>query len=367
MDWLAIILLVPATVAALYYVILTSVGRQPRPLSAIEPRHRFAVLVPAHNEEISLPTTLRSLHSADYPAELVSVVVVADNCADDTARVAAAAGATVLVRHSATERGKGYALRFGLDAILPQRSDAVVILDADCQVEPRFFRALNAWLANAHAVQVAVETRNADDGPTGYVGAIGNAFDNALSAGKDRLGFAVPLRGSGMAFRREVLERFPWTEYGLVEDADYAARLRAGGVRVRFVPEPLVKSESPARKADLVQQRRRWRAAVFGGSGVFWNWVESKPLVLLQLALAGGTAALAGSGWLIAWFAALVALTGLVYARMARDVGLSRRRLKSLAAAPAIVVRLALVTLGGFGRRDLAWQRTRRAAEPARN
>ncbi len=367
MDWLAILLLVPATAAALYYAILTFAGRRtpfaPRPASKL----RYAVLIPAHNEELSLPATLRSLRLADHPPEFLSLVVVADNCSDATARVARSEGATVLERTSATERGKGYALRHGLDAILPERPDAVVILDADCQVDPRIFRAMDARLADAEAVQVAVATRNADDGPTGTVGAIGNAFDNAISAGKDRFGLAVPLRGSGMAFRREVLERFPWTEYGLVEDADYAARLRAGGVRVRFEPEPLVRSESPARRADLVQQRRRWRAAVFGGSGFAWNWIESKPLVLVQLALAGAVAMISETPALVAWFAALAVLTGLAYLRMAREVGLSRRRLKSLAAAPALVVRLAFVTLGGFGRRDLAWQRTRRAAEPARN
>jgi 1,2-diacylglycerol 3-beta-glucosyltransferase len=365
---LAIVLLVPATAACLHYAVLLLAARRTRAIPFRAPSHRFAVLIPAHDEELSLPATLRSLREVVYPGELLSVVVVADNCADNTANVARAAGATVLERTSRTERGKGYALRFGLDAILAERPDAVLILDADCQVDAKLFRALDARLAGgAEAVQVAVTTRNADDGPTGYVGAIGNAFDNALSSGKDRLGLAVPLRGSGMAFRRDLLERFPWTEYGLVEDADYAARLRAGGVRVRFEPEPLVRSESPARRVDLVQQRRRWRAAVFGGSGLLVNWIESKPLVLLQLALAGAAVALSGEIAIVAWFAALVAVTGLMYARIAFDVGMTRRRMRHLAAAPGIVLRLAFVTLGGFGRRDLAWQRTRRAAEPARN
>jgi 1,2-diacylglycerol 3-beta-glucosyltransferase len=368
MSPLAIVLLVPATAACLYYALLVLAARRSRPIPSREPSHRFAVLIPAHDEELSLPATLRSLREADYPRDLLSVVVVADNCADGTAKVARAAGATALERTSATERGKGYALRHGLDAILAEGPDAVLILDADCQVDARLFRALDARLADgAEAVQVAVTTRNADDGPTGYVGAIGNAFDNALSAGKDRLGLAVPLRGSGMAFRRELLERFSWTEYGLVEDADYAARLRAGGARVRFEPEPLVRSESPARRADLVQQRRRWRAAVFGGSGFLFNWIESKPLVLLQLALAGVVAVLSGEFAIVAWFATLGAVTGLVYARIAYDVGMTRRRMMHLVSVPGIVLRLAFVTLGGFGGRDLAWQRTRRAAEPARN
>jgi 1,2-diacylglycerol 3-beta-glucosyltransferase len=364
----AVILLIPATVAALHAIVLAVAARFHRSPHPTVSRRRYAVLVPAHDEEISLPATLRSLAAADYPPDLVTPVVVADNCSDRTAAVAGSFGATVLERTSSTERGKGYALRHGLETILRTDAEAVLILDADCQVEPELFRRADAWLdAGADALQVAVRTRNADDGPTGFVGAVGNAFDNLYSAGKDRLGVAVPLRGSGMIFRRSVIERFPWTEFGLVEDADYAARLRAGGVRVRFEPRELVRSESPARQADLYQQRRRWRAALFGGSGLLARWVESKPLVLAQLALTGVAVAAAGSLPLQLLYLSIVLLTVGLYLRVIGIVGLSRKRLAFLAASPGIVARLALLALGGVAKRDLAWQRTRRAAEPARN
>ncbi len=362
---LALAFLVPATAAGLYYAVLTTIGRRRSKIDSAPSLHRFAVLVPAHDEELSLPDSLRSVLLTDYPRNLLEVFVVADNCSDCTAAVARKCGATVLERTHDTERGKGYALRFGLDEILKGRPDAVLILDADCQVGENLFRVLNDHLANgAEVVQVAVVTRNPDDGPTGFVGAVGNAFDNLVSAGKDRLGLPVPLRGSGMAFRRDVLDLFPWQEYGLTEDADYADRLRRGGVRVRFEPEPPVRSETPARRGDLYGQRRRWSAAVFGGSGFLFNWVESKPLVLAQLAATGIALALVAAGtpfWI--WYAAIVLLTGLVYVRVALKVGLTRRRLGFLVSVPGIVAKLALVTLGGFARRDLAWQRTRRAAE----
>lgn len=361
---IAIAFLVPATAATAYYLVLAAMGRRRPSNRPIDPRRRFVVLIPAHDEELSLPASLRSIFEADFPRQLVGVYVVADNCSDRTAAVAKEIGAIVLERSHAVERGKGYALRFGLDAILPTEPDAVLILDADCQVHPSLFRTLDArFERGAEAVQVAVVTRNVDDGPTGFVGAIGNAFDNRLSAGKDRLGWAVPLRGSGMAFRRDLLERFPWKEYGLTEDADYGERLRRGGVRVRFESAPLVRSETPARRGDLYQQRRRWRAALFGGSGFLFQWIESKPLVLAQL-FATGIVVAAFAPEFAAWYGALVLLTAFVYVRVVATVGLTRRRLAFLLAAPGIVARLALVTLGGFARRDLAWERTRRAAEP---
>lgn len=376
-DIIALAWLVPASVACLYYLLHVVASLRcfrgnvatNRSTEACEPQTRIAVLIPAHNEELSLPITLQSLLRANYPQQLLSIVVVADNCSDRTAERARALGACVLERNSATERGKGYALRFGLDHILPTAPnltapDLVVILDADCQVDTEMFRVLaNRFAHGDAAVQVAVVTRNADDGPTGFVGAIGNAFDNILATGKDRLGLSVPLRGSGMAFRRDLLERFPWNEYGLVEDADYAHRLARAGVRIRFESATTVRSESPASQTDLFGQRRRWRAAIFSGPGFLARWLDSKPLVLLQLALTGLVVAWLDRALYYWWYGALATLTILLYAWVVRAVGLTPRRIRFLFAVPGIVARLALVTLGGVFRREQAWQRTRRVAE----
>src|SRR5580704_2288892 len=73
---------------------------------------RVAVLVPAHNESRGLLPTLEDIKRQLRPGD--RVLVVADNCTDDTAAVAAAAGAEVIERHDPTRRGKGYALDFGI-------------------------------------------------------------------------------------------------------------------------------------------------------------------------------------------------------------------------------------------------------------
>ncbi|QEL13924.1 glycosyltransferase family 2 protein [Limnoglobus roseus] len=360
----ALIFLVPATAACLYYVGFALLGQRRSLAPSDRPNRRIAVLIPAHDEELSLGLSLESILKADYPAELRTVVVVADNCTDGTTRLAQQFGVTALERTDAVQRGKGYALALGLESILAERPDAVLILDADCQIEPETFRVLDAHLeGGAEAVQCAVLTRNADDASTSFVGAMGNVFDNLLSAGKDRVGRPVPLRGSGMCFRRDVLERFPWQDFGLTEDAEYSDRLAAGGVRVRFEGRPLVRSETPTRQGDLYQQRRRWRAALFGGPGFVLRCVESKPLVLAQLLATGLLVGVAANFTLAAWYGVLVLLTGGVYLYAAAQVGLTWRRIGYLLSAPWIVARLVGVTLGGFVPREMVWQRTRRAAE----
>ena len=126
-------LLVPATVTCLAYLVPTLTGLWPRqPLSANVPHHTFAILIPAHDEEGSLPATLQSLAVLDYPPEMIRVYVVADNCSDHTAAIAREAGAVCLVRRDTEARGKGHALAFGLDWVLKTSPDAVLLLDADC-------------------------------------------------------------------------------------------------------------------------------------------------------------------------------------------------------------------------------------------
>lgn len=355
--------LAPATFACLFYVVLTFLGRRRTIAIPVAPQTAFVVLIPAHNEALSISETLRSVLESDYPATLRRIVVVADNCTDRTADVVREHGAEVLERHDLTLRGKGYALAYALETILPSRPDAVVVLDADCEVCPELFRAFDAHLASGClAVQSAVRTRNPDAGQSGFASAVGNQMDNDTAAGKDRLGLRPPLRGNGMAFRRELLERIPWRSYGLTEDAEYDDRLKAAGVRVRFAGSVHVRSEAPVRTQDLCQQRRRWREALFVGRGLFTNWVESKPIVLAQLALTSIVVPLAAPQ-LLAWLGVLWLLTIGIYLRAAWCVGLTRSRGMMLLRMPWLIVRLLFVTIRGFSRGPSTWIRTRRSGE----
>ena len=49
---------------------------------------RFLVAIPAHDEEAGIASTVRSCLAVDYPSELFEVLVIADNCQDQTAALA---------------------------------------------------------------------------------------------------------------------------------------------------------------------------------------------------------------------------------------------------------------------------------------
>src|SRR5258708_253284 len=111
-------------------------------------RRRFAVLVPAHNEQALIGRLLTSLQQLDYPVDLFEVCVVADNCIDATAALARAQGARVYERFEQLQRGKGFALRWLLEQLRDEKNDyeAFVVLDADSVVQPNFLRCMDARL-----------------------------------------------------------------------------------------------------------------------------------------------------------------------------------------------------------------------------
>ena len=363
-----VMLLVPATIAAVYYFTLTAIGwHRVRHGLATPPRTRFVILVPAHDEELCLSHTLATIRESDYPAELLRVLVVADNCTDRTATVARSAGFECLERHDLMRRGKGFALSLGLPHALTDSPDAVLILDADCRLDRFALRRLSQELERgAEAVQAAVVLGDPNAGASGLVMAVGSTIENGLQAGQSRLGSSVRLRGTGMAFRREVLEHCPWTAFGLTEDAEYAATLREAGVRVRFVPEAVVTNSPPVGVEALCRQRERWRDALFvSGTGLRERLLASKPLVLAQLVATAcvvfGASAWVPSGFVI-WVGVLLAMTACVYLRALRRCGTSMRAVAGLWRTPLIVARLAWVTLGGFVSRAGTWERTERMA-----
>ena len=155
---IAIGLEVALVTAVGYLTILTAAAwwglRRRRPGAAGAPRHRIAVLVPAHDEERLIGATLDSLRAMDYPPELFAVHVVADNCADGTADVVRARGFDVHERHDTAAPGKGPALQW-LMARLDQQGathDAVAFVDADTVADPGFLRAVDRALSAGHVV-----------------------------------------------------------------------------------------------------------------------------------------------------------------------------------------------------------------------
>jgi hypothetical protein len=220
----------------------------------------MVVLVPAHNEEAVLERTLRALGRASYPADLLEVIVIADNCTDATAEVARRCDATVWTRDVPDARGKGQALAWAIARLESERPDAsaVVFVDADCSVSPNFLLEVAGALADgAAAVQADYVVASPDESvPVALRYAAFRVVNTMRPHGKTRLGLSAGLLGTGMGFRRETLAAIGWQARSIVEDREQHLLLVAAGGSVRFLPAAEVTSPMPAGAAAETQESR---------------------------------------------------------------------------------------------------------------
>jgi hypothetical protein len=316
---------------------------RPAPLEppAAAGRLRFVVLVPAHDEAGVIGPTVAALRALEYPAERFTVVVVADNCEDATAAVAGAAGALVWERRDPEHRGKGRALHWALARVAAELDhDAVAMVDADCLASPNLLAVMDARLrAGSDAVQVDYAVARPERAWSVALRAGAFALMNTVRPmGKTRLGLSAGLLGTGMGFRREVLEALPWEAYSIVEDAEYHSQLVQSGRRVVFDERARVESEMPPSLAGSGDQQLRWE----GGRGVTIRRF-TVPLVLAGLRRRDPVRLNAGIEWLVP----PLSLLGAAHAGLGA-LALVTRSGRLARAAAALTAALATFVLGGL-------------------
>lgn len=222
---------------------------------------RFAIVVPAHDEADNIEATVASLCAIDYPGDRFSVNVIADNCTDRTADVARAAGAIVHERTDPAHRGKGQALEWAFARLLAVDDvDAVVVVDADTVCDVRLLQCAAHHIADgALALQVDYRVRN--PGSTWRTTLLDVAFTaqhRIRSRGRDALALSVGLRGNGMVFTREALQRVPHQAHSAVEDREYGLMLGRAGIRIAGCDGTWVAGDMPDDDEASSAQRVRW-------------------------------------------------------------------------------------------------------------
>ncbi len=221
--------------------------------------NKFAIIVPAHNEESIIAELLRSVKTLDYPKAQYDVMIIADNCTDGTENVVKENGFQCYVRKS-SKKGKPYALNWIFKQIQTDIYDAFTIIDADTMLDKNYLNMLNQKLnGGAEAIQAYFGIMNPDDSWLTKLMLIPGFLKFKIRYYcKDIVGLSCPLMGNGMCFSKKIIEAYGWNAFSITENWEYYVELLIHGYTVAYEEDAVILSHAVTKLAHGEVQRKRW-------------------------------------------------------------------------------------------------------------
>lgn len=246
-----------------YYLILGLIGLyRKKENKNYNPKNRFALLIAAHNEEVVIGSLIENMLKLDYPKEMYDVFVIADNCTDDTAKIAKKYGVNVCERFEKEKRGKGYALEWMFAKLfnMDEHYDAVAIFDADNLVHKDFLKEINSKLQEGYkVVQGYIDSKNPNDSWIATAYSIAFWTQNRMfQLARANVGFSNQIGGTGFAIETNTLKELGWGATCLTEDLEFTCKLVLNGEKVGWAHDAIIYDEKPLKLMQSWKQRKRW-------------------------------------------------------------------------------------------------------------
>src|SRR5712671_4182405 len=265
LDTIAACLAVPTVVFVIEICAASFLARRREASPMAQRRGTVAVLIPAHDEAKGILTTLNDIRPQIRPTD--RLLVVADNCTDDTAAIAASGGAEVTVRSDPSKIGKGYALDSGINFLASNPPDIVIMIDADCRAAERAVDSLASVCEQKQRPVQSLYLMTSSEGSriNHQVAEFAWRVKNWVRPlGLKALGLPCQLMGSGMAFPWTVIRSVELSSGLVVEDLKLGLDLASAGYAPLFCPSSVVISDFPSSAEGAMGQRKRWEHGQVG-------------------------------------------------------------------------------------------------------
>lgn len=229
----------------------------------IDKKHKFMAIIPAHNEESVIGNLLDSLNNQNYDKDLYDVYVIADNCTDNTAKIAKEKGAIVYKRFDDKNKTKGAALDWFLQQKIKENApyDALFIFDADNIVDKNFIVNMNKKLCQGEeVVQGYRDIKNpTDNWIAGGYALFYWTLHRLYHLARYNIGLSPNLNGTGFMVRFDIIkEEGGWKTETLTEDIEFSLQRIIKGRKLGWATDAIVYDEQPTSFAQSWNQRSRW-------------------------------------------------------------------------------------------------------------
>ena len=228
----------------------------------INKKHKFMAIIPAHNEEAVIANLVDSLQKQDYDKNLYDIYVIADNCTDNTAKIAKAHGAIVFERFDETKKTKGFALDWFLKQKIKENADYVAffVFDADNIVDKNFIKNMNKKLCQGEeVVQGYRDIKNPTDSwvTAGYA-LFYWTMHKFYHLARYNIGLSPLLNGTGFMVKFDLVKDTGWDTVTLTEDIEFSLKRIIKGKRLGWATDAIVYDEQPVSFKASWSQRSRW-------------------------------------------------------------------------------------------------------------
>ena len=278
-DYLGLFLSIIVIHKAFYFVIGMFFTRK---FKAAKVKHKYAIVVAARNEKYVIGNLIDSINKQDYPKKLLTIFVVADNCTDDTAKIARSKGAICYERHDNEHRTKGYALEYLFNKIDEDygidKYEGYFIMDADNLLKSNYISKMNdAFDCGCKIITSYRNTKNFSENwiaSTYALHWIRSIRTNHRA--RSVLHLATNIQGTGFLIANEIVKN-GWHYTSLTEDRALTADAVAQGYEITYQDEAEFFDEQPVNLKIALRQRLRW------SKGHLQAFAESGPYLFINI------------------------------------------------------------------------------------
>lgn len=232
---------------------------------------KYIAVIPAKNEEACITTLIESIRSSNYPQDKISILVIADDCSDNTEGVSKTLGADVYVRQKSTTKGDALSEAFEYIKSTGKDYDCIAVFDADNIVDREFFTEMSEQLSQGHsAIQGYIDSKNPNSSWVSYAYSLWYWISNrVVQSGRGKLNLGCRLGGTGFVLTRDLLDKVKWSVSTVAEDLEYTYKLAENNIRVSFCERAVVYDEKPKGFYNSVGQRVRWAKGICDVQGEY--------------------------------------------------------------------------------------------------